>query len=177
MPSTSSERVSVNRRASVASLRAYASAPTAVAWNATRARDDDAARQHLGVDRLVDRVGLAGEQRLVDLEAVGGAHDAVGRDLVAGAQLEQVVEHDLLDRDLVELPVADDARLRGAQHGELVERALGPDLLDDPDQRVGDQDDAEQAVLRDAEDQDRRTSIAPRIALNRVKTLARTISP
>ena len=32
MPSISSERTSANRRASAASLRAYASAPTPVAW-------------------------------------------------------------------------------------------------------------------------------------------------
>ncbi len=36
MPSISSERVSVKRRASVASRRAYASAPIAVAWNRPR---------------------------------------------------------------------------------------------------------------------------------------------
>ena len=32
MPSTSSDRTTVNRRASAASFRAYASAPTPVAW-------------------------------------------------------------------------------------------------------------------------------------------------
>ena len=121
---------------------------------ATGARDHDAARQHLGVDRLVDRVRLAGEQRLVELETVGGAHDAVGRNLVARTQLEQVVEDDRLDRALVEPAVPHDARHRRAQHGEPVEGPLGPDLLHDADQRVRDQDDPEQGVLRCAEHQD-----------------------
>ena len=38
-------------------------------------------------------------------------HDAVGRDLVAGAQHEQVVEHDSLDGDLARFAVAHDTRL------------------------------------------------------------------
>ena len=45
---------------------------------------------------LVDRVGLAGEQRFVDLEGGGRAHDAVGGDLVTAAELDQVVEHDVV---------------------------------------------------------------------------------
>ena len=121
---------------------------------ATGARDHDAARHHLQVDRLVDRVRLARQQRLVDLEAIGGAHDAVGRHLIAGTQLEQVVEHHVLDRNFVQVAVADGARLRRAEHGQTVQRALGPDLLHDPDQRVGDEHDPEQPVLRLAENQD-----------------------
>ena len=70
MPSISSERTSVKRRASVASRRAYASAPTRVAWNRPRPGDDDAARQHLVAVLLAHRLRLAGEQRLVDLEPV-----------------------------------------------------------------------------------------------------------
>ena len=71
--------------------------------------DDDAARQHFVARRLGDRIRLAGEQRLVELEPVGRGHDAVGRDLVARAQHDEVVEHDLLDRDLDGLAVAHDA--------------------------------------------------------------------
>ena len=76
----------MNRRASVASRRAYASAPTRVAWNRPAARDRDAARQHLVALVLGDGIGLAGEHRLVELEPVDRAQDPVGRDLVAGAR-------------------------------------------------------------------------------------------
>ena len=77
---------------------------------------------------------------------VGGADDAVGRDLVAGAQLDEVVEHDLLDRDLAgRRRRARRAPAARVEHREPVERALGPDLLHDPDQRVGDEHDAEQS--------------------------------
>ena len=60
----------MKRRASVASRRAYASAPTRVAWKRPAAGDHDAARQHLVALVLGDRIGLAGEHRLVELEAV-----------------------------------------------------------------------------------------------------------
>ena len=50
---------------------------------------------------------------------------AVARDLVAGAELEEVVEHHLLDGELVHVAVADDSRRRRVEHCELVERALG----------------------------------------------------
>ena len=146
MPSMSSDCTSVKRRASAASLRAYASAPTAVAWKRPEPGDHEAAREHLVADALSIGVGLAGEQRLVDLEAVADAHDAVGRDLVAGAQLEQVVEHHRpRPRSRRAAPSRTTRGSRRVEHREPVERALGPDLLDDADQRVGDEDDAEQS--------------------------------
>ena len=100
MPSISSERVSWNRRASAAILRAYESAPTRVAWKRPLPAHDEAAREHLVARVLVDRVALTGEQRLVDVEPDFVAQQAVARDLVAGTEIEQVVEHDLFDGDL-----------------------------------------------------------------------------
>ena len=79
-----------------------------------RARDDEAAREHLRPRRLVDRVRLSGEQRLVDLEAVADRTIAVGRHLVAGAQLDEVVEHHVLDRDLEHVLPSRTTRARGA---------------------------------------------------------------
>jgi hypothetical protein len=93
-------------------------------------------------------LGLAREQRLVDLQAGGGAHDAIGDDLVAEPQRDQLVEHDLLDRDVAFGGIADDESAGGIQHGEPVEHALGADLLDDPDQRVADEHDPEERILR-----------------------------
>ena len=109
MPATSSECVSVNRRASAASLRAYASSPTAVAWNRPVPATTIAPDSTSSPRRFSDRLGLPGQQRLVELEPVRGVHPAVGGHLVAGPQLEQVVEHDLLDRDLGHRTVAHDA--------------------------------------------------------------------
>ena len=60
----------------------------------------------------------------------------------------------LLDRDLLGLAVAHDPRFRRAEHREVVERPLGPDLLHDPDERVRHEDDAERRVLDLSHDQD-----------------------
>ena len=119
-----------------------------------RPRDDDAAREDLVAGGLRDRVGLAGEQRLVDLEPVGFSCPTVGRDLVAGAQREEIVDHDRFDRDLGALAVAHDARLGCVEDREPVERPLRPVLLHDADERVRDQHDAEQRVLDRPDDQD-----------------------
>ena len=56
------------------------------------ARDDDRARQRLVAAALVDGIGLAGEHRLVDLQARASEHHGIGRHLVAGPQDEDVVE-------------------------------------------------------------------------------------
>ena len=49
-------------------------------------------------DLLVDGIGLAGEQRLVDLEPLGLDDSAVDDDLVARTELDDVVEDDLVRR-------------------------------------------------------------------------------
>ena len=154
MPSISSELVSWNRRASAASLRGVGVAARPRGLEATRARDHEAPGQHLVAGVLVHRIALAREQRLVDLEPVGLADDAVARDLVAGAELEQVVEHDAFDRDLRLGAVADARAPRRVEHRERVEGALRPHLLHDADERVGDEDDAERGVLDRADDDD-----------------------
>ncbi len=122
----------------------------------SRTGDHEAAGHELVARLLHDGIRLAGEQRLVDLQRIATDDLAVGDDLAARAELHDVVEHDLVDAELVDLAVADDQRLRGRQHRELVERVLGPQLLDDPDQRVGDDHEAEEGVLpRAAEQHDR----------------------
>ncbi len=57
---------------------------------------------------LVDRVGFAGQERLVDLEAVRRGNLAVGRHLVAGTHADQIVEDDLGQRHFVVRAVAHD---------------------------------------------------------------------
>ena len=62
----------------------------------TAAGDDEAARHHLVACVFRDRVGLAGEQRFVDLE-VGLLDDlTVDDDLIAGPELDDVVENHLV---------------------------------------------------------------------------------
>jgi hypothetical protein len=92
----------------------------------------------------VHRLRLAGQQRLVGLQAVAGAHHAVGHQLVAGPQADQVACDQFGDSDVCLRGVADDANPRRAKHGEPVEGDLGAQFLSDADQRVGDQDNAEQ---------------------------------
>ena len=121
---------------------------------ATAAGHHDAAGEHFVVGRLVDGIGLAGEQRLVDLQPVRFVHLAVARDLVTSADVDEVVDDDLLDRDLDALPVADDSGAGRVEDREPVERALGSVLLDDADQRVRDEHDSEQGVLDRPDDQD-----------------------
>ena len=125
-----------------------------MAWKRPEPATTKLPGQHRVAGGLVDRVGLAGEQRLVDLETGRGTHDPVDGDLVARLELEQIVEHDALDRDLGLSSVANHAGMWCVRDGELVERALGADLLDDPDQRVRDEDHAERRVLDLADHQD-----------------------
>ena len=109
-----------------------------------------AAAEHVGADRLHRRVGLAGEERLVDLQVVAGEHRAVGHHLRAAAQLHHVVLHQFVNLQLDHLPVAHCVGAGRVDHAQLVEHALGAQLLHDTDDAVGDDDAAEQGVLRAA---------------------------
>lgn len=109
--------------------------------------DDEAARHHRVAGPLDHRVCLAGQQRLVDLQAVGLGDRAVDDGLVPGAQLDQVAEDDLRDGDLGGGPVAPYGRFGLADHREAVQGLLGAPLLDDADPGVGDDHEAEEAVL------------------------------
>ena len=77
-------------------------------------------------------------------------HHAVGDDLRAGAQLDDVVEHQLVRLQFDDLAVAHDVRARRVDDAQLVEHLLGAQLLDDADHAVGDDDAAEQRILRRA---------------------------
>ena len=54
--------------------------------------------------------------------------------------------------DLHQLAVAQHPGGRGVEQGELVERALGRELLHDPDRHIGDDEEAEQRVRPRTED-------------------------
>ena len=108
---------------------------------------DEGAGHHLVARALDDRVGLAGEQGLVDLQAVRLADLAVDDDLVARADLDEVAEDDLGGGDLARSAVPAHGRLGLADHREAVQGPLGAPLLEDADAGVGDDDEAEEAVL------------------------------
>ena len=119
-----------------------------------RAGRHERARQHLVVLVLLDGVALAGEQRLVELEARRGEHIAVDHDLVTRAEFKDVIGHDLADTDLDGVAVAPDPGFWRRQHRKFVERAAGLEFLDDADHRVGDDDTGEERVGRVASNQD-----------------------
>ena len=91
-------------------------------------------------------VGLAGEQRLIDLEVVGLDHHPVDDHLVAGPDLDDVIDDDLVAVKGGEPTVAAHLRTRLTHHRQRVEGTFGPQLLDDPDRRVGDDEHAERGV-------------------------------
>jgi hypothetical protein len=109
--------------------------------------DGEGARAHLLALSADDRPRLAAEDRLVERQPLARDERPVGDDLVAGLDVDEVADHDLLDRDLSLLAVADDGCVRGDEGREAVERPLRAQLLRDPDRRVGDDDPEEEGVL------------------------------
>ena len=108
----------------------------------------EAARQHGVAGALDDEVGLAGEQRLVDLE-VARSHDvAVDHDLVAGPRADDVADDELAGVDLALAAVAQHDGVRPGEDGDAVEGALGAHLLVEADHRVGEHDARPRAARR-----------------------------
>ena len=95
------------------------SAPTFVARTTSRPYVLTVAPGDLGARLDLDRHGLARQHRLVD-RRLALDDDAVGRDLLAGPDDEQVADDDLVDRHGDLVAVAKDARLLRA---ELEQRA------------------------------------------------------
>ena len=91
-------------------------------------------------------VGLARQDRLVDLEPAGLEQPPVGDDLVARAHDDRVADDDVVDRDDALGVVAQDARARGREQCQPVERPLRAHLLDDADARVDDEHRGEEQI-------------------------------
>ena len=109
VPADSSDFTTGERLASAASCGGVGLGADRRGLEPTRAGDDDRPGPHVVAGSVFAiGIGLAGEQRLVDLQPGGLGDDAVGEDLVAGAQLEQVVGDDVLDLDLGDVAVPHD---------------------------------------------------------------------
>ncbi|KAI3481410.1 hypothetical protein L1887_56237 [Cichorium endivia] len=102
-----------------------------------------------GVERLVDRDGLAGEDGLVYAEGGGvdGDEAAVCGDLVADGEDEDVAGDEELGAHLVGVGVADDGGGVGAVLFEGVDGLVGVALLDDAYGRICDEDEDDDAGL------------------------------
>ncbi len=75
------------------------------------------------------RIGLARELRLVHFERVAGQHFAIHDEAVARLHRDQVIFDDLANRHGDELTVAPHADFMRRQRRQLIELALGADLL------------------------------------------------
>ena len=112
------------------------------------AGNHEASGEDLLTGTLVRRLGLPGEQGFVDLETGRCSHHAVGHDLVTRAEADEVVEDHCFDRD-VEFDPSRTTRARGSiEHGEAIQCALGPQLLDDPNERIGYKNDSKERILQ-----------------------------
>ena len=87
------------------------------------------------------------------LESVGSQHFRVHRHLVAAAQLEDVVEHDVVRGDLRDFAIPEHPRRSLGQDRQPVKRALRAQFLGHPDAGVDHQHDAEQRVLERPDNQ------------------------
>ena len=96
---------------------------------------EEAARHEMVARLLADEVALASEEALVHAR-LARDHHGVGGDLVAAAELHEVVLHDLLEVELDLDAVADDHGLLGSEERELIHHALGTKRLYDADSRV-----------------------------------------
>ena len=61
---------------------------------------------------------------------------AVSDDSVAYAQQNAIAENNITGRNLADVPIANDADLALVEDGKFVELPLGPQLLEQADQRV-----------------------------------------
>ena len=98
---------------------------------------NEAATQECVAGTLGNRSALAREQGFVHLD-LAPEHHGVRRDLLAVCQEDAVVEHQLGREQLHYLAVTLHADALLCKDGELVDHALGPDLLKDADDQVAD---------------------------------------
>jgi hypothetical protein len=87
---------------------------------------------------LRDQIGLAGQQRLVHLQRAISDDRSVGKNLISGADAQDIAAHDLVWFERPLQSVTDDGGLAAVEQGDLVQPTFGTRLLDDPHQPVDD---------------------------------------
>src|SRR6476469_630990 len=100
---------------------------------------------------MLDGLGLASEDRLVDSEPHGLVEHAVRDELIARLDAQAVAGRDLVDRDGAHSGPVHDLRVRSDERGQAIERALRPNLLGRADAGIADENTDEQRVLPLAE--------------------------
>jgi hypothetical protein len=119
----------------------------------TGSGDHETARQHRVAGPHSDRVGLAGQQRLIDLQPVHHNDITVDGHRDAATEQDHVPGHELLRRHGGLDAVAAHPHRGSLQQRQRVQRALGADFLHDADRAVDHDDQTEQTVLERAEHQ------------------------
>jgi hypothetical protein len=144
----------LERRARVAEGARLARQPGGIALRANRgdrvgadALDRERPGAHVVARFARDRFRLTGEDRLVDAQRFRLLERAVGDDLVARTDPDEIADDELLHPDDPRLRVADHRRLRRHERAETVECTLRPHLLHGPDGGVGDEHAEEERVL------------------------------
>ena len=94
----------------------------------------------------MDGIGFAGEERFVHLEVIGFGDEAVHHDLLAGGDHDNIAEHHLFARDFVHLALAAHSRMCFADNRQGIEGVLGAQLLNNADNRVRNNEQAESAI-------------------------------
>ena len=95
--------------------------------------DGERARAHLLARAAAHRCGFAAQDRLVQRQPFGFDEPAVGDELVAGGQPDEVAGDDLVDVQGTRAAVAHHRGGRRHERGQPVERSLGAHLLGDAD--------------------------------------------
>ena len=106
----------------------------------------ETARHHLIPAHLGDRVGLAGQQRLVDLAGGRFQQFTVDDDLISRPDFDDVVEHHVIGRQLTGTGLAAHPGFGLTHNGQVVQCLLRPQFLDDADGTVGDDKQTEQTI-------------------------------
>ena len=89
-----------------------------------RSRHDEAAGHKLVVHGFLYFIGLAGEQRLVDVR-LARYHDGICRHLLAACKVHKVAQHQRVGSDAHVLAIADCRVLAHVEQGQVVEHLLG----------------------------------------------------
>ncbi len=109
--------------------------------------DDEGARAHGVTGGAAHRSRLSAEDRLVELQPLGAGEGAVGHDVVARPDADEIADDDVVDRHPSRLAVSHHGGIRRDERAQPVDCPFGSHFLPRPDDRVRDQDAEEQCVL------------------------------